>query len=388
KKTNLLSEQMRVLYVALTRAEQKLLLVGSYKNEAAALERWGLVGGHPKMVLPSDMRLGARGFMDWIGFSIIRHAQMDDSRSIAAQNSEIHHYDTSFDVYFYSQEELEEALLSHQKSETSDWYPKLKEGTIKAQADEEIKQAVEEAIMLMNKPYAYQIATQTTSYQSVSEIKRLFEEPDDGQMVKIDVTKPRQVSRYVEDQLSRPSFIQEDLKPTPAEVGQATHLVLQTLDLSETPSAESVQAVVERLVEEKVFTPELAELIRTEEILRFFSTSFGKFIVEQSSDMKREVPFSLLMEAKDIFHDMEALDDHVLIHGIIDGYIELNDGIILFDYKTDRVAHFGKLAGNEMLKKYRGQLTLYKRALESILKKPVLESHLVMLDISETVKVD
>ncbi|GEK89077.1 DNA helicase/exodeoxyribonuclease V, subunit A [Alkalibacterium putridalgicola] len=388
KKTKLLSEQMRVLYVALTRAEQKLLLVGSYKNEEAALERWGLVGGHPKRVLPSDMRLGARGFMDWIGFSIIRHEQMDESRSIAAQNNEIHHYDTSFDVHFYSQEELEEALLSHQKSETSDWYPKLKEGTIKAQADEEIKQAVEEAVMLMNKPYAYQIATQTTSYQSVSEIKRLFEEPDDGQMVKIDVTKPRQVNRYVEDQLSRPSFIHEDLKPTPAEVGQATHLVLQTLDLSEKPASASVYAVINRLVKENVFTPELAKLIRTEEILSFFKTAFGEYIIEHYEDMKREVPFSLLMEAQDIFHDMEALDDHVLIHGIIDGYIEKEDGIILFDYKTDRVAHLGQMAGDEMLKKYRGQLTLYKRALESILKKPVLESHLVMLDISETVRVN
>lgn len=386
KKTKLLSEQMRVLYVALTRAEQKLILVGSYKNKEDALKRWGLVGGHPKRVLPSDMRLGARGFMDWIGFSVIRHELMDDERTITAQNKQIHQYDTSFDVRFYSQEELEEALMSHQKSDTSEWYPKLKEGTLKAQADEEIKDAVKSAIELMNKPYAYQIATQTTSYQSVSEIKRLFEEPDDGQMVKIDVTQPRQINRYVEDQLSRPSFIQEDLKPTPAEVGQATHLVLQTLDLAEIPTLESIKEVISRMVDDKVFTAELAELIRIEEIINFFSTSFGEHIITHSARMKREVPFSLLMEAKDIFNDMETLDDHVLVHGIIDGYIEQEEGIVLFDYKTDRVSHLGSQAGEEMLKKYRGQLTLYKRALESILKKPVLESHLVMLDISETVR--
>ncbi|GEK90670.1 helicase-exonuclease AddAB subunit AddA [Alkalibacterium kapii] len=387
KKTKLLSEQMRVLYVALTRAEQKLILVGSYKNEETALERWGLVGGHPKHVLPADMRLGARGFMDWIGFSIIRHQLMDDLRTITVENKDINQYDTSFAVHFYSQDELEEALLLHQKSETSDWYPKLKQGTIKVQGDDEIRQAVSEAIMLMNKPYTYQIATQTTSYQSVSEIKRLFEEPDDGQMVKIDVTKPRQVNRYVQDRLSRPSFIQEDLKPTPAEVGQATHLVLQTLDISDTPTSTSVHSVIDRLVHENVFTEALAELIRVEEILSFFKTTFGNFIISHFKEMKREVPFSLLMEAKDIFNDMEELDDHVLIHGIIDGYIEQEEGIILFDYKTDRVAHLGQMAGEEMLRKYRGQLNLYKKALESILKKPVKESHLVLLDISETVQV-
>lgn len=387
KKTKLLSEQMRVLYVALTRAEQKLILVGSYKNKDEAIKRWGLVGGHPKRVLPSDMRLGARGFMDWIGFSIIRHELMDDERVIPAQQTDIHHYATSFDVTFYSQEVLEEALMSHQKTDTSEWYPQLKDGTLNDQPDEEINQAVKDAIELMNKPYAYEMATRTTSYQSVSEIKRLFEEPDDGQMVKIDVTKPRQVSRYVEEELSRPSFIQEDLKPTPAEVGQATHLVLQTLDLTDFPTEESINKRIGQLVKENVFTEELAGLIRVEEILNFFDTRFGAFIIQQSGSMKREVPFSLLMEAKEIFTDMETVDDNVLIHGIIDGYIEQDEGIILFDYKTDRVSHLGERAGEEMLKKYRGQLTLYKRALESILKKPVLESHLVMLDISETVRV-
>lgn len=387
KKAKILSEQMRVLYVALTRAEQKLILVGSYKNKETALSRWGLVGGHPKRVLPSDLRMSAQGLMDWIGYSIIRHKHMDEHRSVQSENSEIHSYDTSFSVDFYTQDELEDALLSRQKIETSDWYPKLKEGTINLPVVEEIKEAIKKASKIMNQPYSYQIATQTTSYQSVSEIKRLFEEPDDGQMVKIDVTKPRQVNRYVEDQLSRPTFIQEDLTPTAAEIGQATHLVLQTLDLTETPTRESVELVIGHLVKEKIFTLDLSESIRINEILQFFTTSFGQYILEHSSKVKREVPFSLLMEAKEIFNDMEELDDYVLIHGIIDGYIERKDDIILFDYKTDRVAHLGQLAGEEMLKKYRGQLTLYKRALESILKKPVSESHLVMLNISETVRV-
>src|SRR5699024_6244749 len=93
------------------------------------------------------------------------------------------------------------------------------------------------AIELMNKQYDHQTATKTTSYQSVSEIKRLFEEPQDGRLSKIDVETPRNQYRYVEDELAKPAFISELTQPSGAEIGQAAHLVLQSLDLSEEPTA-------------------------------------------------------------------------------------------------------------------------------------------------------
>ena len=387
KKTKLLSEQMRVLYVALTRAEQKLILVGSYKNKDAALKKWELVAGHQPTVLPDDLRLNANSFMDWVGRSIIRHKILDDERALPIKNDRIHSYNTDFTVSFYNQMDLEESIMTRQPEETENWYKDLKAGTLNVPDDKETKEAVANALELMNKPYVYQSATQTTSYQSVSEIKRLFEEPDDGQMVKIDVTNPRQASRYVEEELSRPRFISESLKPTPAEIGQATHLVLQALDLKEKPTKESIESLIQSLASDEVITEEMASLIKTEKIQRFFETEFGLFILNHVSSMRREVPFSLLMEASDIFHDMEDTDDNILIHGIVDGFIEQEEGIILFDYKTDQVKRFGNRAGEVMLDKYRGQLTLYKRALESILDKPVLHSYIVLLDTSETIEV-
>ncbi|MCD8505955.1 MAG: hypothetical protein LRY37_02190, partial [Alkalibacterium thalassium] len=99
---------------------------------------------------------------------------------------------------------------------------------------------------------------------SVSEIKRMFEEPDDGQMVKIDVTNPRQSNRYVEDELERPKFLQEVLKPSGAEIGKATHLVLQAIDLNESLSADDIKAEVNKLASEKVITEDIAELIPVE----------------------------------------------------------------------------------------------------------------------------
>lgn len=388
KKNKLLSESMRVLYVALTRAEQKLFLVGSYKSKDKALEKWELAAGHTDTVLAPDLRLSASSYMDWIGMSLIRHQSMDEVRHLPAIASSIHHYATGFNVHFFEQDQLEETIISRESDVKEEWYEELKKGKWKEEADKEVIKAVSDAVEMMNKPYAYQLATQTTSYQSVSEIKRLFEEPQDGQMIKIDVTNPRQSHRYVEDELSRPSFVSEALKPSPAEVGQATHLVLQALDLKDKPDADRIAKKVDDLVREKVLTEELGSLIDTQKLAQFFDTAFGEFILSHTNHLKREVPFSLLMEASDIFRDMDQVDDTVLIHGIVDGYIELEDGIVLFDYKTDQVERFQDQAAEVMLKKYSGQLNLYKKALESILNKPVREAYIVLLDTTEVVKVN
>lgn len=388
KKNRILSEQMRVLYVALTRAEQKLYLVGSYKNKEAALSRWDKVSGHSKAVLPSTLRLDSQHFMDWIGRCLIRHQILDSETGIQAINKHIRGYDTQFSVDYFTSTDLEEHLLSYQSEETDEWFEKLKEGRLKEPEDESISQAVEDALKMMTASYPYQLASQTTSYQSVSEIKRLFEEPDDGQMVKIDVTNPRQSHRYVEDELDRPKFISEVSKPSGAEIGKATHLVLQALTLSEDLTYEEIQQEVNTLVSKKVISEDLGDLIPVEKLDQFFQTEFGRYILSHVSKIKREVPFSLLLEARNIFQDIQSLEDHVLVHGIIDGYIEKEDGIILFDYKTDNVQRFKENAHEEMLKKYKGQLMLYKKALESILQKPVLETNLILLDSGETIKID
>ncbi|MCC5895867.1 MAG: helicase-exonuclease AddAB subunit AddA [Alkalibacterium sp.] len=388
KKNRILSEQMRVLYVALTRAEQKLFLVGSYKNKETALSKWDKVSGHSKSVLPSTLRLDSQHFMDWIGRCLVRHQILDSETGIHAVNTHIRDYDTHFSVTYYTSSELEEHLLSYQSEEAEDWFDKLKEGSITKADDAEVTKAVEEAITLMSESYPYQLAAQTTSYQSVSEIKRLFEEPDDGQMVKIDVTNPRQSHRYVEDELERPKFISDVSQPSGADIGKATHLVLQALPLSQNLTQEEIEKEVKSLVAKKVITEEIGERIPVEKLVYFFQTEFGSSILSHESEIKREVPFSLLLEARDIFQDMQSVDDHVLIHGIIDGYIDREDGIILFDYKTDNVQRFKEQAHEEMLKKYKGQLLLYKKALESILQKPVIETNLVLLDTGETIKID
>ncbi|MEG0553781.1 MAG: hypothetical protein RR533_09720, partial [Carnobacterium sp.] len=90
-----------------------------------------------------------------------------------------------------------------------------------------------------------------------------------------------------------------------------------------------------------------------------------------------------------IFSDLDpTAQDNVLIHGIIDGYLEYEDEVVLFDYKTDQVDRYGLAAGEKMLEKYKGQMNLYRKALEITLNKPVTQVYLCLLANNELVLVN
>jgi ATP-dependent helicase/nuclease subunit A len=121
----------------------------------------------------------------------------------------------------------------------------------------------------------------------------------------------------------------------------------------------------------------VAEKIDIDAIVWFYQTDLGKSLVQHANNVHREQPFSMLKDAQTVFLDFEEPGAELLVHGIIDGYIELDDYIILYDFKTDAV-----YANNEekIQQQYQGQLRLYKEALQQSLKKPVTETYLVLLN--------
>ena len=182
-------------------------------------------------------------------------------------------------------------------------------------------------------------------------------------------------------ELAKPKFISKIQKISPAEIGTATHLVMQLLDLETAPTTESVQQLISNLVEEKVLQPEVAEKIDQASILAFFATEFGQLLLNEYMIVKREQPFSLLIKAKDIFADYSGdAMDRLLVHGIIDGFVETEEALILYDFKTDYVPEAADEAFFEKIKaKYRGQLNLYQSALEQIKGKKVTSVKLILL---------
>ena len=365
---------MRKLYVALTRAEQKLYLVGSYKNQAEAYQKWSPAQNETNMLLSQNLRFKRKGnLMDWIGLTLIRHPKSASLFADGESPIKTYPHPADFSLEWWRQKDL---LARLKTAEVSGKSPVSRE---------EETPDLTAVFQTLTYEYPLKKSTQTTSYQSVSEMKRLYNDPDDQQIVKLAWETTVEQSqkkhyRYVSERFSQPKFMQKQALAA-TEIGTATHTLLQLLPLTSSPTKESLERLIEKFVSEQQISQEIAKAIPLDKILWFFTTQLGKEIMANHLLVKREQPFSMIKEAKEVYLDFDEEQANLLIHGIIDGYIEYSNKIVLFDFKTDQL--YGEQAQAQFKEKYTGQLRLYKEALEEALEKPVTETYLVALNTKE-----
>ncbi|MPN38733.1 ATP-dependent helicase/nuclease subunit A [bioreactor metagenome] len=166
--------------------------------------------------------------------------------------------------------------------------------------------------------------------------------------------------------IHRPQFAAQELGLTPAQRGTALHLAMQHLDFSNTGSRQALEAELKRLAALELLTEQQAEAVELERLERFFVSPLGRTLRE-AEGLRREFKFSLLVPAADYYPGVPA-GEQVLLQGVVDCWFETPEGLVLVDFKTDRVGP-GQLAGRA--EEYRGQLTAYSRALEEITGKRV-----------------
>lgn len=391
KLRKLLSEEMRKLYVALTRAEQKLYLVGSYNDQATTWKEWAKTSSVGEKILPSENRLqGKSSLMNWVGMSLIRHEQMKQFQQLyeTATIPQISHHPAGFAIAFMNESEIQTAFseLKFVEERNGD----------KQHAITENQTITKRGIDRLNFFYPYQLATKTTNYQSVSEIERVFEDPDNKEIGKLEFNSSDEkntsqiVHRMVAGSLRKPQFIDSLRQPSAAEIGTGTHYLLQLLDLSEQPTVEKITVLLEELVQAKIIQEAVGKKIDINKIFIFFKTAFGQELIKNASQLKREQPFSMLMKAEELIKDYPAQkEDDLLIHGIIDGFIEKEDSCILYDYKTDFIVDIGdSVALQKVMQRYQGQLNLYKKALIQATGKPVEQVYLILLTAGAIVDMD
>ncbi|KRM12673.1 helicase-exonuclease AddAB subunit AddA [Paucilactobacillus suebicus] len=371
------AEEMRLLYVALTRAEQRLIVTGSYDGARAAIEKWQRAFQSQRLLLPDQLREKSNNFMDWIGMSLIRHPQFD---SELMDNDEpwygLGKDSTTFNVSVMTAEDLVTGELGKQDDDTSvdDQFEKVDASKLSGEERDAITQ-------VMQFEYPHQAATMTTAYQSVSEIKRLFEDPDNHELIQLELNpQARSKGRYVKSDFGQPQFVHHDETASPTEIGTATHLVLQTLDVEQRPTSDDIEQVIAGLQLSGVISNAVATKINRDEVSRFFDTPLGKQVVEHHDSLYREAPFSMLLNGNQLFTQLTSEDEKILIHGIIDGYFDTDEGLVLFDYKTDHVIPDNPISIQKVVDRYRGQVNLYARALKNMTGKPVVHKYLYLLE--------
>lgn len=379
KLKKLLSEEMRKLYVALTRAEQKLYLVGSYQDQEATLKAWEETALVDTLVIPKETRLKTKSsLMNWVGYTLIRHPAMsayyqEERRSIQV----IDQHPGNFSIEWFNQNDL--AAIHENLTQPP---------TIKVDAMERLAGF---SVPLLSEnltfTYLYPEAVVTTSYQSVSEVKRVFDDPDNHESNQLSWEESHQRVlnqrfRHVQQELAEPKFMATEKTIAATAIGTASHLLLQLIDLNQQPDAAAFEKLLNELVRQRSVEPEVAEKVRIDALVSFFDSELGQALLNDPQAVKREHPFAMLMPADQLFADYHGKTDQLLIHGIVDGFIEKADELILYDFKTDYVEDSGTV-----IQRYLGQLRLYKRALEESLNKPVTKVYLVLLSNNQVVNI-
>ena len=180
----------------------------------------------------------------------------------------------------------------------------------------------------------------------------------------------------------KPDFILQDRPPSPAERGTATHLVMQYIDFARCCDLAGVEAEIARLVKEGRLSPRLASAIDAKVVWDFFQSPLGQR-VSTARTLRREFKFSILVPASDLFESIDT-EEQILLQGVIDCYLDEPDGLMLIDFKTDYVPPGGLAA---KAAEYQEQMTAYAYALERMSGKRVKETLLYFFDAGESVAV-
>lgn len=374
-----LSEEMRVLYVAFTRAKEKLIITGSMKNIEKNIGRMSFSLEETTEKLGEYEILKAKSYLDWIVPSIIRHADGKILRQlIGIEDSGVNllEHPASFQVRLWNRDDIasknqeakEEALVSSEE--------KLKRLQEKVTNEENLIE-IEKRLGFK---YKYEMSTKMPTVLTVTELKRKFN---------IELTQEASKDMYVPKLIDKPKFMEKIKGLSPAEKGTAMHSVVQRLDLNSVSTTSEIQVQIQVYVEKLLMSEEEAKAVRVEKLVKLFKTELGMRMVKayKHNHLKREVPFHMEISSTDIYKNLPYDiygEEKIMLQGIIDCYFVEDGQIILVDYKTDSVKD-GEVSPT--IEKYKSQLDYYAKALKATLGKSVSESYLYLFSIDEAVKV-
>src|SRR5699024_9082483 len=365
-----LSEEMRVLYVALTRAKEKVVMVANVASFDKKITKWNRVSEHTEWVLPVHDRMEAKSYLDWLGPALVRHEKkvqlpLDTlghgvPRTIRLDPSEWEVSIVHGSIYANLEEEVVQAD-PFIKEAIKNWGPALPMG------DSQLQEKVDATLDFR---YPFLDAAYKRAKQSVTEIKRMHEEKDDYSAQDL-------IKQTYTPLMKRPRFMQKEQTISPAEIGTVVHTVMQHIPFTKEMNEGEIEAFIDSLVFKEILTDSEAEFIDVEMIHGFLKSDMAAFM-RQAKIIHREVPFSLTLSAKEVYPLWEnETDERVLIQGVIDCVVSGESGWIILDYKTDAITETpSDELKKELSERYRTQIDLYRYAIETIWKEPVEEAYL------------
>ena len=404
------AEEQRILYVALTRARDKLFLTG-YINKEIKKEKG--VGAHIKhaaltqtQALGADLIKAGNSYLHWILIAFARHLDGGAPlRNIIELEGE-----TNFDLLDRQCQvkvEIHDGSLYGDLDYKAD-VDETTINTVRSLGKVNDVELPEEIVQRFDFTYPNLIASKTTAKISVSELKRRFAERDAEAVSATEVSMQQQsvpsvLSGDAADDTtdeaavvdtSIPAISETELadsvfgrKPmaiadaeeivTGAQWGTLMHEAMQWLPVKKY-TQHSMTDMLDSLRADGKFSDEERSLLSDRSLYGFFNSDLGKRLIA-SKRVERELPFSMLFDGNRVYPDVEK-GERLFLQGIIDTAFVEDGQWILVDYKTDRVK-----SGDELIRRYKIQMDLYKEALETLTNMPVKASYIYSFRLHEAV---
>ena len=388
-----ISEEMRVLYVALTRAKEKLIIVGTSDNvEKKLREKVDEINKYYKFTKPEKLNPKLvekyKTYLDWIEL--------------------VYKYNDNPFMKLSIINKLE--LMSENKNKEQEKIKKHKAEIIKEINEHKInKEEYEKINQMLNYKYKYENDVELPTKTSVTALKELINSNKDNkineknnlsnvektnlalngkeqnlaQETNLALNNKEQNSAQEANSITKikiPSFAQ-DKKISGARRGTIVHLILSKI--TNEKNVDEVNNLIEKLVAKNTITEEEKSLIDLNLIKNYLNSELYNEIL-QAKEVNRETPFYLNINSNEIY---AKTNEPILVQGVIDiYYISKNDELVLVDYKTDYIKEI-EIGKEELTKKYKSQLDLYKRALEKALKKKVDKAYIYSTSLNECIEI-
>ncbi len=342
------AEELRLLYVAVTRAKEKLILTCALARGGGELKKLAGDAGSP--VAPQALA-ACSSVGQWVLLAAL--ARPDAGALRAAADTPVPtpaaDFGPAWDIRWvdgsdFAQAPRRPALTKEQAEELVRPDPALLER------------------LCWHYPHAG--AVEVPSKLTATQLKGRWVDEEVAQEADSGPERPQPRDQPL--QFRRPRFAAEELGLTPAQRGTALHLAMQFIDFSRTGSVEEIREELQRLAAQELITPQQGEAVDPERLFAFFSSPLGREVLAAPT-LRREFKFSILVDAAD-YYPQAGEGEQVLLQGVVDCFFETLEGITVVDFKTDRVSRDTMAARAE---EYRPQLAAYARALAEVTGKPV-----------------
>ena len=367
-KQETLSEEQRILYVALTRAKEKLYITGRSKDFTKYVQDKNKVlemYESENIKLDAKLMKKANSYLDWLMYVYL----FNQGRTITLKG-ESYKLSDIITLNVSNKKDLLKALAKEEVVEQIDLKEKI-EQILKNKSDEENKKSEQALKELLEWKYDYIVDTTLPTKSSVTKIKQ--------EKIKLEEILKGIESEEVEYKKSyTPKFMQEDKKISSAEKGTLVHLCIQRLDERKDYELKDIQNIILNLVEKEIITQNEADAIDVNLIYQYTKSQLFEEL-RQAKEVHKEQPFYINIPAKDVVSEAENSKKNILVQGIIDlYYIDKNDNLVLIDFKTDYISNEPN-AKEKILDKYKVQLEIYKTALEQALNRKTSKTALCLV---------